>query len=97
MTKVRTIWQLNTIAIAIANKRCKINENILIYGFPITKFQTFNTSPLCVTPMRPGHSCKGSYLFILVEFLKEDYNDIYNKDTQHPKNSTHQKTFLKKF
>ena len=70
MTKVRTIWQLNTIAIAIANKRCKINENILIYGFPITKFQTFNTSPLCVTPMRPGHSCKGSYLFILVEFLK---------------------------
>ena len=46
MTKVRTIWQLNTIASAIANKRCKINENILIYGFPITKFQTFNTSPL---------------------------------------------------
>ncbi len=46
MTKVRTICQLNTIASAIANKRCKINENILIYGFPITNFQTFNTSPL---------------------------------------------------
>ena len=36
-------------------------------------------------------------LLINTIHFAESMNSYYNKDTQHPKNSTPQKTFLKKF
>ncbi len=36
-------------------------------------------------------------LIINTIYFADSMNSYYNKDTQHPKNSTLQKTFLKKF